>query len=272
MANSSLRYFSNSKVGTPQVAGEVNVLDVHAAPKFAVGWGFKDADGRQFRYGYSSAGVAAGTGVAPTFASAGVTLISNAVIAPASATAVAGEKIQPGDVGSRYIQFTKASVTSVDIYKGGYVIISDGSGQGYTLRIKGNTITGNPVSGDLRLELYEPLKYALVATTDIIIVPNLWNDVVVADGTNAAVSGVAMGTTTSSLPFGWFCTHGQVGCKQDGAWTVGAPLVRGADGFIMMGAGLTNPVQLGTTGGQVVGYAIADGGDNKMGVAYLTIE
>lgn len=272
MSNVSTRYFSNAIVGTPSVGADVNILEVNELPKFAIGTGFTRQDGARFRYGYASAGVAAGTGVSPTFASAGVTLISNAVIAPASATSVAGDTIKPGSVGSRYIQFTKASVTEANIYKGGYVIISDGSGQGFTYRIKGNTITGDPVSGDLRLELYEALKYALIATTDIIIVPNLWNDVIVSDGTNAAVAGVAMGTTTSSLQYGWFCVHGQVGCKQDGAWTAGAPLVRGADGFIMMGAGLTNTVQIGSTGGQIVGYAVADGGDNKIGVAFINLE
>jgi hypothetical protein len=264
-------YFSNALVGSPQFGADVNVLEVNATPKFAVGTGFTRQDGNVYRYGYCSGGLAAGMPGAPTFATSGFTVLANAIIAPASAVAVAGDIVKPGAIGSRYIEFTKASVTVKDVYKGGYCIINDGSGQGFTYRIKGSTITDDPASGNMRIELYEKLAYAVVATTDFIVVPNLYSDIVIADVTNAAVCGIAAGTTTSALPWGWWCVRGQIGAYQDGAWAIGSPLVRGSVGLIAMGAGLTNTVQLGTTGGQIVGYAVANGADNKTGVAYLTL-
>jgi hypothetical protein len=264
-------YFSNAIVGSPQVGADVNVLEVNATPKFACGTGFTRQDGNVYRYGYCSAGLAAGMPGAPTFATSGFTVLSDAIIAPASAVAIAGEVIKPGSKGSRYIEFTKASVTTKDVYKGGYAIINDGSGQGYTYRIKGSTITGDPASGNMRIELYEKLQYAVLATTDFIVVPNMYSDIVIADGTNAAVCGIAAGTTTSDLPWGWWCVRGQIGAYQDGAWTVGGPLVRGAVGLIQIGTAWTNPVQLGTSGQAIVGYAVANGADNKTGVAYIVL-
>lgn len=221
MTLNSSRYFSNAIVGTPQVGADINVLEVHATPKFAVGFGFTRSDGARFRYGYANAGVAAGLVVAPTFASSGLATFDNVVVAPSSAVAVAGEVIKPGLIGSRYIEITSASKT-LNQFAGGYLIIEDGSGKGYTYRIKGNTATGDPASGNIRMELYDALKANLSTDTDMTIVPNLWNDLVAADtATNVMASGVSCSTTTTTYPFGWFQTKGVVGIYTYGTVNIG---------------------------------------------------
>jgi hypothetical protein len=221
MTLNASRYFSNAIVGTPQVGADINILEVHATPRFAVGFGFTRSDGNKYRYGYANAGVAAGLVVAPTMASSGLTKTDNSVITPTSAVPVAGDAVLPGRIGSRYLEVTTASKAAGQ-FAGGYLLIEDGSGRSYTYRIKNNTATGNPASGTIRIELYEALKANLSADTDIIIAPNPWNDVVAADtATNFMSAGVSCATTTSSLPYGWFCTKGQTGVLQYGAITAG---------------------------------------------------
>lgn len=220
MTLNSTRYFSNSIVGTPLVGADINIYETHAVPKYNVGFGFTRADGNMYRYGYANAGIANGLLVAPTFASAGLATLDNSVVVPASAVLPAGEIIYPGRVGSRYVEVT--TTATANQYSGGYFITEDGSGEGYSYRIKGNTATGNPATGNIRIELYELIKANVSDDTDITIVPNLWNDVVVADpSTNVMVAGASCSTTTSTKPYGWFCTKGVCAIKQTGTIVLG---------------------------------------------------
>jgi len=227
MAIAAGEYYSNAIVGSMNVGADVNLLAVDANPKYPIGQLIQRADGNIYHYGYSSSGVAAGTLVAPTFASSGQSAITRGTYGPTSSTAVAGDAIQPCAKGSRFVELDGTNVTALasataNLYRGGYFITSSGSGTGYTYRIKGNTAYGNPVSAHLRIELKEPLQYQVNATTVWMIVPCMWNDLIAADvATNTSVSGVSMGTTTSTYPYGWFCTRGIVGVVQTGTITAG---------------------------------------------------
>lgn len=221
MALDSKRYFSNAVVGVPQVGADIDITQVDATPRYAVGFGFTRSDGNKYRYGYSSGGTAAGLVVAPTFASAGLATLDNSVVAPASAVAVAGDAMKPGLIGSRFLEVTSATKTAGQ-FKGGYLVIEDGSGKGFSYRIKNNTATDDPATSNIRIELYEPLKANLSTDTDLTITPNLWNDVTAADTvTNVMSAGVSAGTTTTAKPYGWFCTKGQIGVLQSGTVVLG---------------------------------------------------
>lgn len=221
MSLDSQRSFNSAIQGQPCVGADVNIFDTHATPRFAVGTRFTRSDGNTYVYGYSGVGTVKGVLVAPTFASAGKTVISDAVIAVASAVAVPGDTVAPGDAGSRYFEITLASVTA-NQFAGGYCLINGGSGAGFTYRIKGNTATGNPASGNIRIELREPLQVRLTPNTDIIITPSLFNDVVIADvTTNVILAGVSVNTTTTTKPYGWFQIAGIAGILQQGSITIG---------------------------------------------------
>ncbi len=274
MALPSPQYFSNAIVGNMQSGADVNVYRTDSAPKYPIGQGFYRADGNIFRYASFDAAVTAGRLVAPVVANNGLTVTDNKIIGAASATIVEAERpIQPGTVGSHWIQVTISGIAASK-YAGGYLITEDGSGKSFTYRIANNTATNNPVSGDLYLQLYEPLQAQVSANTDIIIVPSMYNDVDVASAaTNWAVSGVAMSTTTSTNIFGWVCTHGVVGVLQDGAWTGGDQLAlsTAVNGAACTYGALTTSVSA-LTGVQIIGYAIQNGGDTELGAAYLQIE
>ena len=276
MSINSNAYYSNAIVGTPQVGADIDITAVDATPKYAVGFGFTRADGNRYRYGYSSGGVAAGVLVAPTFATAGMTTGQNLIIATASSVAVSGDTIKPGAAGSRFFEMTLAT-TAAGKYKGGYLVIEDGTGVGYTYRIKGNTATDNPATGNIRVELYETLKTNLSTDTDITITPCLWNDVAVCGsfngGTNVIAAGVSQGTTTTTSPYGWFCTHGNTSCLQDGTLIKGngimPSMVTTGAVSAFFGAFTTVAQVLGLF---CVGYCTAIGATTKQANCYIIIE
>lgn len=275
MTLNSSRYFSNAIVGTPQVGADINILEVHATPRFAVGFGFTRADGNKYRYGYANAGVASGLAVSPTIASSALTKTDNSVVAPTSAIAVAGETILPGRIGSRFLEVTTASKTAGQ-FAGGYFITEDGSGEGFTYRIKYNTATGDPASGNIRVELYEPLKANLSTDTDIIIAPNPLNDLVAADTvTNFMTCGVSCATTTTTAPYGWFCTKGQIGVAQNGAITAGSSVCLAAapatSGSVETWGG-AHTTLANVLGRRAIGYCTVTGDTAEYCAVYLTLE
>lgn len=274
MTLNTTRYFNNSIVGAPLVGADINIYETHANPKYNVGFGFTRADGNRYRYGYANAGVAAGLVVAPTFASSGVATFDNVVILPASANAVPGETILPGRTGSRYIEITMSSVTA-NQFAGGYFIVEDGSGKGYSYRIKGNTATGTPATATFRMELYEPIKSNLSDDSDCTITPCLWNDLVVADQqtTNVMAAGVSCSTTTSDKPYGWFCTKGIIGVKQQGTITLGQALMVSLTtaGSVTLWGGVATGLS-GMLGYAVVGICMSVGADGEYCTAKLTLE
>lgn len=273
MALDSGRYFGNPIVGQPGAGADINVYDTHATPHYQVGFGFTRGDGNKFRYAYTDAATNAGSVVAPVFANSGIATTDNAVIAPASAVAVSGEVIKPGSAGSRYVEWTKSGISQNQL-AGGYFITEDGSGKGYTYRIKGNTATDNPATGNIRIELYEKLNATLSPNTDVTIVPCMWNDVKTATvATDWAAAGVLMATTTSSKPYAWVCTHGVVAALQDGTVVGGDQLVlsRNTAGAVMTAGGGTTDVA-SLVGEQNLGYCIQTGATTEWVTMYLILE
>ena len=218
MAYTSIPRFNNALVGVPQVGADIDITQVDAIQKFAIGTRFTRQDGNQYAYGYSSAGAAIGKLMASTFASASLTLSSNAVIAPASAVAVSGDAMKPGAIGSTYVEITLAGVIA-NQFSGGYLVVGSDTGLGQTFRIRGNTATDSPATGNIRIQFYEKITTALAAISDVIIIGSPFADIIVADGTNYVICGVSVSTTTAAKPFGWFLTKGITACLQDDTTT-----------------------------------------------------
>lgn len=274
MALNAASYFGNSIAGTMQVGADVNIMETNASPKYGIGQGFTRVDGNKYRYSYVGAATNAGSVVAPVFASSGKATTDNIVIASASAVAVEAQRpILPGQVGSNYVELTIASVTAGQ-FKGSYFITEDGSGRGYTYRVRGNTATGDPASGNIRLQLWEPIKAVVSPNTDITIVPCMYNDLKTATvATDWAVAGVLCSTTTASLPYAWICTHGVIGALQDGTIVGGdqVALSRATAGAVSVyGQGDTNEAAL--IGEQILGYCVQIGANTEFATVYLQIE
>jgi len=243
--------------------------DLYATPTQAVyplGYRVALADGRVFRYAHFGAATNRGFLVSQDLSETSVVDTDNVMIAPASAVTTTD-----GTINNRFIEITLASVTA-DQFAGGYLLTTDDTGEGYTYRIKGNTATGNPATGNFRVELYDPLAIAIDTTTDFAIVGNMYHDVEVATAaTDIAVSGVAVAVAAAD-DFGWVQTWGVCGVYTDGTIAVGDQ--------VSLSDGVAGEVQVygggGTTGAdllaeQIVGYCIDAGDDTGTSAIFLQI-
>ncbi len=260
MAIASDVYFSNAVQGIPQVGGPVDIFAKHATPQHVIGTRIQRQDGNEYVYSHFGADTNRGILVASDASESSVVDTDNAVIAPASA-----QTTSDGTIGSKFIELTLASVTAAQ-FAGGYFITTDDTGEGYTYRIKGNTATGNPTTGNIRVELYDPLQVALDATTDLAIQGSLYANLEAGTAaTDVAVSGVTVSTMDVSVAaYGWVQTKGIVGILQDGVVVIGdvVTLSDGVAGAVQSKDAQTEPQ---------VGHCVIAGDDTGHGVFNIAI-
>ena len=262
MAVSTTSYFNNAIVGQTQVGAGINLYSSSTSPAFAVGTMFVRSDGNIFRYGHFGAATNRGAAVATDISESCLVDSDNIVIAPASAVAVAGENIQPGDIGSHYLEITLAAVTA-DQFAGGYLVTTDDTGEGFTYRIKGNTATDNPATGNIRIELYDRIQVALDATTDIAINGSRWANLEGATTTDYDVSGISM-ATQASADYGWVCTKGIVGYLDSGGCTAGQAIAPSAVAGALADAAAATE--------NIVGICLIAGDDTGHSVGYINVD
>lgn len=277
MALNSATYYSNSIQGIPGAGVDVDVTRVDATPKYAVGWLIERADGNRYRYCYVGTATSAGNLVGQTQASGGAAYGAAKVVQPAAAVAVQSEyPILPGQVGSHYVEVTIASIAA-NKYQGGYLITTRGTGIGDTYRIVGNTATDTPATGNLRIQLAEPIKVALTGATGLTIATSPYNDLAASATSATTTTGVLMSTTTSSNLYAWVCTRGIVGCTEDNTVTIvaGQQLVASKVTAGAYATLVTGGVTIGSAsfGSPIIGYSVVIGnGANKQGVIYCQCE
>ena len=236
MAVNALAYFSNSIQGIPQIGSDVNLAESRTQPTFAMGYRVQRQDGAEFVYASFGDAVAAGALCAQDISESGLVDSDNIVIAPASAVTTTD-----GTAGQKYLQVTLAA-TTVDQFAGGYLTITDDSGEGHTYRIKGNTATDDPTTGDIRIELKDKLAVALDATSDIAITGSLYANLESATTTDNAAAGVAV-VAQAAGDFGWVQTKGVVGILTNGVIAVGNGVIIGAvAGSVAVGAAVTDTI------------------------------
>jgi len=202
-------YYSNSIVGIPQAGADIDIYEKNTTPRFAVGFGFERADGNRYRYVQYSTAVSAGSLVGNLTTGTYKASTNAIVVATTTAAAVANEIIKPGDIGSRYVEITLASVAK-NQFAGGTLAITKDTGYGFSYRIKGNTATGDPASGNFRMELYDKIQVKLDNTSDIAIAPSRYVNLAPTNPVSVTVSNVVGATmaAASADNYGWVCTRG----------------------------------------------------------------
>ena len=209
MATDNASYFSSGYPGE-NVAFDGNIYRLDSTPKYPLGFRVSRADGSVYRYSQFGAATNRGVLVSQDVSETSIPDTDNGIVTPASAVTTTD-----GTVGSRFIEITMSGVIA-NQFAGAYLVTTDDTGEGYTYRIKGNTASGNPASGNYRVELYDPLQVAVDNTTDYSIVGLPWNDIEVATRTtDSIVCGVSCATTTAAKPFAFVQTKGIVGVLQD---------------------------------------------------------
>lgn len=277
MALTDATYFSNSIQGVPGAGVDVDITRTDASPKYAMGYLIWRADGNRYRYCNIGTATNAGNLVGQTQASGGAAYGAAKVVSSASAVVVPQEyPILPGQAGSHYVEVTIAAIAA-NKYEGGYLITTRGTGVGDTYRIVGNSATDNPATGNLRIQLYEPLKVALTGATGLTIATSIYNDLAASATSSSTATGVLMSTTTATNLWAWVCTRGMVGCTEDNTVTVvaGQQLVSsrvtaGAYASIVGGGATIGSAAFSSP---IVGYSVVIGnGANKQGVIYCQCE
>jgi len=231
MAQSGDSYFSNAIVGVPQIGADVNVYEQHSAPRFALGTKFERQDGAIFRYAHFGAAVtSAGLVLSQDTSESGMALTSACALTSSSTYQMPDDPlgVYPNTKGSKYMIITKASIAADD-FAGAYVAATSATTPnvvGQTYRIRGNTATGTPASGNFRAELYDMLMTTIGSASSLMIAGNKFSNLeaasyITTDGVIAGVSILSSGTT---YPYGWIQTRGICCVKTDVSLSASYPM------------------------------------------------
>lgn len=205
--------FSAAVQGVPQLGSHFDKYKQDSSARYPVGYKIETACGDVYRYAHFSEDVDRGVLVSQDISESSSRDGDNIVVAPASA-----QTTSDGTLGSRFLEMTLASITA-DQFAGGKLVVTDDSGEGYTYDIVGNTATGDPASGNIRIELVRGLAVALDATSDTALIGSKYANLEIATaGTDYFVAGVSCASIdVSDKPFGWVQSKGVVGILQDNA-------------------------------------------------------
>ncbi len=221
MAQSQTSYFSNTIQGIPQIGGPVDLYESRTDPQFAIGYRVQRQDGNEYVYSQFGATTGAGRLVSQDLSESSLVDTDNSIIAPASS-----QTTTDGTAGQKFLEVTVASI-SIDDFAGGYATITDDLGEGHTYRIRGNTATGDPAAGNIRIELYDKIVTSLDATSDLAITGQLYSNLEPATTTDTAASGVSI-VAQDADDYGWVQTKGVAGILTDGTVVLGSGTIIGS--------------------------------------------
>lgn len=130
-------------------------------------------------------------------------------------------------VGSNFVTVTLgATLATLNQYEDGYLVVSDADGEGTAYKIKSNPAAD--VSATLKLTLYDNIHEALVATSEVCLIPNPYNGVVISITDQADVpAGVPINGITADYYF-WLQTGGICSVLSDETVAQGKTLTIGS--------------------------------------------
>ena len=221
MAYSSSSYHNNNIPGNIDLA-KFNIRESKTTPSYPLGTRVNLSDGRSFRYAQFGTAVTQARLVSMDVSS--LALNAGATTGVGIKAPVSSNVTSDGTAGQRFVQFTLANM-GVNELAGGYFHTSDSTGEGYTYRIKGNTATSTPASGDIRIELYDKIEEEVSSATVVFVMGNMYADLKEADvsGTDSMIAGVTTAAHAANT-YGWVQT-----------WGVGAVELGTASGNLAIG-------------------------------------
>jgi len=183
-------------------------------------------DGREFVYCSTEADFVAGEMVAVQTALA-------AEFADKLSAAVAGSLEVVLNIYNVQIFGGTVSTIALNRLAGGYLMLTDDAGEGYSYKIKGNTVQSTTDATHIytTITLYDPLKVAVTTATDCCLVGNPYKSVVEGAVALKPIGAAVVPTTgTTAECYFWVQTKGPATCL--GAATVGVEVASAASGAV----------------------------------------
>lgn len=133
-----------------------------------------------------------------------------------------GLAIAAAAIGATQVTLTGSLTLAANLLAGGFMSVAVTPGQGYTYKVKGNTVVSAAANCVVTLE--DPILVALTTSSKVVFQLNPYNGVIVAPATmTSSITGVPVYPVTNAQ-YGWLQTHGPVGCLQTGTGTCGTAL------------------------------------------------
>ncbi len=274
MAFSANSYHNNNIPGNIDLA-KFRIRESKTTPTYALGTRVNLSDGRSFRY--ANFGTATTQGrlcsmdvSALTPGAAAATTLG--IIAPVSSNTTSD-----GTAGQKFVQFTLGGMLQNEL-AGGYFHTADSTGEGFTYRIKGNSATSTPATGDVRIEFYENIEVEVASTTSVFVMGSLYADLKEADmsGTDSMIAGVTTAAHAADT-FGWVQTWGPGAVEAgtaSGDLVAGQQLVasEGSAGAVCLPGGIPTTGDITAMADEpIVGYALHGCLSTAHVLAYLQI-
>lgn len=226
------------------------IFETSSTQQIDLGAKASTADGREYRY------VKAG----------GTELVAGQVQdGPATVANHTNLATNVAAVGATQITVTLgATAVTANQYSNGYVVVNDVAGQGYTYSIKSHPAANASAAVVITLEDSSPVQEALTIASQVTLVANQYNGVVVHATAEAGVPvGVAV-VDIAANEYGWVQTRGPVSALCGFATGIGLSV---AASDTVAGAYETGDGIL-----PVIGYAIAAGVATEYNPIFLTID
>jgi len=171
-----------------------------------------------------------------------------------------------GALGATSITVTLgATAATLNQYAGGYVVVNDDAGQGYTYQIKSHPAADASASLVLTLEDDQKIQVVLTTSSQVTLVPNQYNGIIIHASTETGMPvGVATDIITAGY-YGFIKTRGTVSLLQDAsAGDIGGSVAASTttDGTGTAGTGVLAPI----------GFYLATGVSTEYNPVFLTLD
>lgn len=177
--------------------------------------------------------------------------------------------VQTGTTSLPYtVTFTLgATAVTANQYAGGFLNVNDNNGEGQLLQIASHPAAD--ASASLTVTLSDPWVTAVTAASEVSLIPNPYNGVVIMPTTPTgpavgvtldAISASVAGTTNN---FGFLVKNGLTSCLNDGALTVGSA--------VSPSNAVAGAVENGVIAQGFVGNAAQTGADTEYRMIYVNL-
>ena len=263
--------------GYPGASGEL-ILESSTEKKMSFGAYMETADGRGFRYCRNGTVATVPGKVYQGPALDATNMQPSGGLTPAAASSASATVAAA--IGATQVTIASSITLDLNALAGGYMSVDVTPGQGYTYRIKGNTLSagtvGSPSAGtNVVVYLDDPIVIGLTTSSRVIFVKHPYDRVVIEPGTPTAnIAGVstfiigASVETTPTVPgvfyYGWLQTRGACSVLFTGTGIAGkavGSLSGGTSGSVAPAIAATN----------IIGYHMATGITTEYAMIYLVL-